>query len=169
MCVFKNGRSRPTTSLNTKELSERLTIGTAGRFCASQAPQLCLAAARMNLRLAPPPVPACDLTDAPCPHGSSKFVSVFAMSRIRNCGAKNVGNCHLVMYVPVVCMLCALLLMFFLSCFAVLTTRLTDSVDHPSTRNTHLAVATLVITIAGPLRTNTFGCSRISSRRLCAS
>ena len=37
---------------------------------------------------------------------------------------------------------------------AVLTTRLTDSVDHPLAKNT-LAVTTLVITIAGPLRTVT--------------
>ena len=52
--VFKKNRSSPTTSLNTKEVGERLTIGPAGRFCASQAPHLCLAAARMTLRLAPP-------------------------------------------------------------------------------------------------------------------
>ena len=52
--VFKKNRSSSTTSLNTEEWSERITIGPAGRYCASQAPQLCLAAARMNLRLAPP-------------------------------------------------------------------------------------------------------------------
>ena len=52
--IFRKNRSSPTTSLNTKELGERLKIGPAGRFCASQAPQLCLAAARMNPRLAPP-------------------------------------------------------------------------------------------------------------------
>ena len=50
---------------------------------------------------------------------------------------------------------------------AVLTTRLTDSVDHPLAENT-LAVATLVITIAGPLRTDTLDCRRISSRSPCA-
>ena len=35
--VSKKNRSSPTTSLNTKEVGERLTIGRAGRFCASQA------------------------------------------------------------------------------------------------------------------------------------
>ena len=84
--VFKKNRSSPTTSLNTKEWSERLTIGPAGRFCASQAPQLCLAAASVNLRLAPPrrsTLPMCDLMGAPCSRESSKFVFVSAMSRIR--------------------------------------------------------------------------------------
>ena len=51
---------------------------------------------------------------------------------------------------------------------AVLTTRLTDSVDHTSAGNT-LAAATLVITFAGPLRTNTLDRRRISSRSPCAS
>ena len=44
-CLRKTGEVR--------QVGERLTIGQAGRFCASQAPQLCLAAARMILRLAP--------------------------------------------------------------------------------------------------------------------
>ena len=48
---------------------------------------------------------------------------------------------------------------------AVLTTRLTDSIDHPSARSV-LAVATLVITITGALRTNRLGCCWISSRSL---
>ena len=66
------------------------------------------------------------------------------------------------MYVTVVCMLRSF------SCFscvvlAVLSTRLTDSVNHPLAKNT-LAVATLVIAIAGPLRTDTLDCLRISSR-----
>ena len=52
--VLKKNKSSLTTSLNTEELGERLTIGPAGCVCASQAPQLCLAAARMFLRLAPP-------------------------------------------------------------------------------------------------------------------
>ena len=46
---------------------------------------------------------------------------------------------------------------------AVLTTRLKDSADHPSARNA-LAVATLIVTGAGPLRTNTLGSCWISSR-----
>ena len=33
-----------------------------------------------------------------------------------NYGWKSVGNCHLVMYVAVVCVFCAFLLMVFLSC-----------------------------------------------------
>ena len=41
-------------SLNTKQLGERLTIGPAGRFCASLVSQLCVVAARMNVRLDPP-------------------------------------------------------------------------------------------------------------------
>ena len=72
--VFKKNRSSPTTSLNTKELGERLTIGPAGRFCASQAPQLCLAAAYVSAL-------GSTKTGAPCSHESSKFVFVFAMSR----------------------------------------------------------------------------------------
>ena len=69
------------------------------------------------------------------------------------------------MYVAVVCILCSARSFSCFSCIvlAVLTTRLTDSVDHPSPRNT-LAVATLVITIAGLLRTNTLGCRRITSQ-----
>ena len=75
--VLKN-RSSPTTSLNTKEWGERLTVGPAGRFCASQAPQLCLAAARMNLRLATPRRNTrtnVRFDGCPCSHESSKFVS----------------------------------------------------------------------------------------------
>ena len=87
--VFKKNRSSPTTSLNTKEVGERLTIGPAGRFGASQAPHLCLGAARMNLRLAPlrrntlTLVSACDLMGVPCFHESSKSVSVSAMFRTK--------------------------------------------------------------------------------------
>ena len=66
----------------------------------------------------------------------------FHLFRVPELWRENVGNCHLVMYVAAVCMLCAFLLMFSCLVLAVLTTRLTDSVDHPSTRNT-LAVATL--------------------------
>ena len=60
--------------MNTKEVGERLTIGPAGRFCASQTPQLCLAAARISLRLSPPrrnTRTVCDLMGAPCSHESS--------------------------------------------------------------------------------------------------
>ena len=39
--------------LNTNELGERVTICPAGRFCASQAPQRCVAAPETSLRLDP--------------------------------------------------------------------------------------------------------------------
>ena len=52
--VIKKNRSSPTASMNTKELGERLTIGPVGSGCDSHAPQLCSAATRTNLRLAPP-------------------------------------------------------------------------------------------------------------------
>ena len=56
------------------------------------------------------------------------------------------------------------------SCFvlAALTTRLTDSVGHPSARNS-LAVPTSVMAIAGPLKTSTSGCCWISTRSSRAS
>ena len=72
------------------------------------------------------------------------------------------------MFVTLVRMLGAFLFMFSCVVLAVLTTRLTDYVDHPLAKNTQ-AVATLVITIAGPLRTDTLDCRRISSRSPCAS
>ena len=129
--VFKKNRSSPTTSLNTKELGERLTIGPAGRSCASQAPQLCLAAARMNLRLAPPRrntrtsvrldgcpmvswifeicLRVCNESDKDCSVSSSwsscavcVFWKIFIFLESLNCGWKNVINCHFVMYVAVV-------------------------------------------------------------------
>ena len=140
--VFKKNRSSPTTSLNTKEAGERLTIGPAGRFCASQAPQLCLAAARMNLRMAPPRrntrtsvrfdgcpkfswifeicLRVCKsqtrtvLFHLPWSSCVVVFWELFIFIKFLNCGWKSVGNCHLVMYVTVVCMLGAFLLVFFL-------------------------------------------------------
>ena len=81
--VFKKNRSSPTTSLNTKEWCKRLTIGPAGRF---SAPQLCLAAARMNLRLAPPRRNTrtnVRFDGCPSSHESSKYVFISAMSRIK--------------------------------------------------------------------------------------
>ena len=55
-CSWKMGCALRTCLRKTgevRQVGERLTSGQAGRFCASQAPQLCLAAARMILRLAP--------------------------------------------------------------------------------------------------------------------
>ena len=184
--VFTENRSSPTASLNTKELGERLTIGPAGRFCASQAPQLYLAAARMDLRLAPPRrdtrtsvrFDGCSMfscvfkkSDKDCSVSSSWSSSGIVFSvrfplSSRPCPA---GNRRLVMYVAVVCVFCAFpLILCTRFVLAILTTRLTDSVDHRSASNA-LAVETLVITIAGPLRTNTLGCCWISSRSSCAS
>ena len=98
----------------------------------------------------------------------SDIWEIFIFLESLNCGWKSVGNCHFAMCVTEVCMLGA-----FFSCFsclvlAVLTTRLTDSVHHLLAKKT-LAVATLVITIAGPLRKDTLDCRRISSRSSCAS
>ena len=65
--------------------------------------------------------------------------------RCRNSSRRLVCGCNLsVLRAPSRCVLVLSLL---------LTTRLTDSVDHPSARNS-LAVTTLVIATAGPLRTN---------------
>ena len=47
--VFLKNTSSPTASLNTNEVGERHTIGPAGRFCASQAPHLCLACTSVRL------------------------------------------------------------------------------------------------------------------------
>ena len=84
-CAFRTCLEEQVKSDNIVEHEdwcERLTIG---RFCASQAPQLCLAAARINLRLAPPRrnTPHQVRFDVPCSHESSKFVVVSALSRIR--------------------------------------------------------------------------------------
>ena len=62
------------------------------------------------------------------------------------------------------CVFCAIPLLCLV--LAVLTARLKDSVDYPSARNA-LAVATLVNPIVGSLRTNTLGCSWISSKSPC--
>ena len=187
--------SSPTTSLNTKEVGERLTIGPAGHFCASQAPHLCLAAARINLRLAPPRrntrtsvrVDGCLFFF----HESSKSVSVSAMFRTKTvlfCLPGHpvllclLGDFHLHQVSELSlgkrrkpsprhecdCSMHVRRVPFPVFLLAVLTTRLTDSVDHPLAKNT-LAVATLVITIAGPLRTDTLDCRRISSTSPCAS
>ena len=127
--VFKKNRSSPTTSLNTQELGERLTIGPAGRSCASQAPQLCLAAARMNLRLAPPRrnTRVCNESDKDCSVSSSWsscavcfFWKILHLPRVpelwlekrHKLSLRHVCGCSM----HVVCMLCAFLLMFFLSC-----------------------------------------------------
>ena len=75
-CLRKTGQVR----------QQLLTIGPTGRFCASQAPQLCLAAARMNLHLAPPrriTRASVRFDGCPCSRRSSKFVFVSAMSRMR--------------------------------------------------------------------------------------
>ena len=192
--AFKKNKSSPNTSLNTKELSERLTIGPAERFCASHAPQLCLAAARKNLRLAPPRrgtrtnvrfdgcrmfsrilaicLRTCSESDSDCSVASSwsSSGSRFSVgcSQSLKCGWEGVEIRHFVWCVAAKCVFCALVHLF--SCFviAALTTRLTDSVDHPSARNS-LADTKFVIAAAGPLKTNTSGCCWISSRSSGAS
>ena len=134
-------------------MGERLTIGLAKRLCASQAPQVCLAAAKMNLRLAPPrrnTRTSVRFDGCPRSHGSSKKDCFVSSSWFLCCLCLLITSekCHLVLNVTVVCMLDAFLFMFCLCCPAVLTTRLTDSVGHPFARKT-LPVATLVSRLQG--------------------
>ena len=139
-------------------------------------------------------VRACDLMDAPCFHGSSKSSSVFAMIRTRTVLFQLPGHPVLLcllgdFHLPRVSKLwrekrrkvsprhvcdCSMhtrrvpshVLLVLSSLF--LRHDFTDSVDHPLAKNT-LDLAILVITVAGPLRTNTLDCRRISSRSPCAS
>ena len=75
----------------------------------------------------------------------------------------------LVMYVAVICVFCAVLSHVFLVLSSLFLRHDPQTLSTIPRLGNTLAVATLVITIAGPLRTNTLGCRRISSRSPCAS
>ena len=137
--------------------------------------------------------PACDLMGVPYFHESSKSVSVSAMFRTRTVLFRLPGHPVLLCLlgdfylhqVPElwlgkrrkpsprhVCDCCMHARRVPFLVFLVLSSQFlrhgSQIVDHPLAKNT-LAVATLVITIAGPLRTDTLDCRRISPRSPCAS
>ena len=110
--------------------------------------------------------PMCDVMGAPCPHVFLQFVFVLAVSRMATVLFDRPDRFlalarHLVLYATVIGMVGALFLVVFLSC-PCCSHNTAYRFGCPAKNS--LAVTTLVIATAGPLRTITLGCCWISSR-----